>query len=82
MEKMDIEENSFKDMIIPKIQKATTSLTSNNHPRILLCDFSSIQKKKLGDNYLFYNKTYKNVSNNNFYLNIFFNKKETIRIFQ
>ena len=59
---MEVEEDSFKDRIIPKIQKATASLTSSNHPRILLCDFSTIQKKKLGDNYLFYNKTYKNVS--------------------
>lgn len=63
---MEIEENDFKNKIIPKIQKATVSLTSSNHPRILLSDFSSIQKRKIGDNYLFFNKTYKNVSNNNF----------------
>ena len=56
------EENNFKDIIIPKIKKAVTTLTSNKHPRILLCDFNSIQKKKKGPNYLFFNKTYKNVS--------------------
>ena len=59
---MEVEEIDFKDKIIPKIKKATAHLTSNKHPRILLCDFSSIQKKKMGPNYIFFNKTYKNVS--------------------
>ena len=58
---MEVEEIDFKDKIIPKIKKATANLTSNKHPRILLCDFSSIQKKKMGPNYLFFNKTYKNL---------------------
>jgi len=62
---MEVEENSFKEIIIPKIKKATTTLTNNKHPRILLCDFSSIQEKELGNNYLFFNKTYKNVIHNN-----------------
>ena len=57
---MEIEEIDFKDRIIPKIKKATANLTSNKHPRILLCDFSSIQKK-LGPYYLFFNKTFKNM---------------------
>jgi len=59
---MEIEENNFKDIIIPKIEKATASLVNNKHSRILLSDFSSIQKKKLGKNYLFFNNTYKNVN--------------------
>jgi hypothetical protein len=59
---MDIEENNFKDIIIPKIKKATASLANNKHSRILLSDFGSIQRKKLGKNFLFFNKTYKNVN--------------------
>ncbi len=59
---MEIEQENFKDIIIPKIKKATETLTNNKHPRILLCDFSSIQKKKIGQNFIFFNPTYKNVS--------------------
>ena len=65
------EENNFKDIIIPKIKKAVSTLTSNKHPRILLGDFGSIQKKKIGQNYLFFNKTYKNVSH--YFFNVFRN---------
>jgi hypothetical protein len=66
---MEIEENNFKDIIIPKIKKATASLANNKHSRILLSDFGSIQRKKLGKNFLFFNNTYKNVNH------IFFNLK-------
>ena len=59
---MEIEENNFKDIIIPKIKKATASLASNKHSRILLSDFGSIQRKKIRKNYLFFNNTYKNVN--------------------
>ena len=74
-------EGSFKDLIIPKIKKATLSLTNKKHPHVLLCDFDAIQKKKMGDNFLFFNKTYKNVSYFFHFNNSIFNK-ETIRIFQ
>ena len=66
---MEVEENNFKDIIIPKIKKATASLVNNKHSRILLSDFGSIQRKKLGKNFLFFNNTYKNVNH------IFFNLK-------
>ena len=59
---MDVEEESFKDKIIPKINEAVTSLINKKHQRILLNDFNSIQKKKVGLNFVFFNKTYKNVS--------------------
>ena len=59
---MEVEENNFKDIIIPKIKKATASLANNKHSRILLSDFGSIQRKKLGKNFLFFNNTYKNVN--------------------
>ncbi len=59
---MDVEEESFKDKIIPKINEAVSSLINKKHQRILLNDFNSIQKKKVGLNFVFFNKTYKNVS--------------------
>ena len=59
---MEIEEESFKDRIIPKIKEAVSSLVNKKHQRILLCDFNSIKKKKIGSNFAFFNKTYKNVS--------------------
>ena len=59
---MEVEEESFKDKIIPKINEAVTSLINKKHQRILLNDFNSIQKKKVGLNFVFFNKTYKNVS--------------------
>ena len=59
---MEIEEDDFKSKIIPKIKKLTEDLVSNKHPRILLSDFNSIKKKKVGNYYVFYNKIYKNVS--------------------
>jgi helix-turn-helix protein len=64
---MEIEEESFKDRIIPKINEAVSSLINKKHQRILLDDFNSIKKKKIGSNFVFFNKTYKNVSHNNFY---------------
>ena len=59
---MDIEVDDLKDKIIPKIKKSTEDLVNNKHPRILLSDFNSIQKKKVGHYYAFYNKIYNNVS--------------------
>ena len=59
---MDVEEESFKEKIIPKINEAVSSLINKKHQRILLNDFNSIQKKKVGLNFVFFNKTYKNVS--------------------
>ena len=59
---MEIEQDDFKSKIIPKIKKLTEDLVNNKHPRILLSDFGSIQRKKLGKNYLFFNNTYKNVN--------------------
>ena len=61
---MDIEEVDFKTRIIPKIQHATEDLVKNKHSRVLLCDFNSIQKKKAGNYFVFYNKVYNNVSIN------------------
>lgn len=60
---MEIEEEdskNFKELIIPKIKKSTSDLINNKHSRIALCDFSSIMKRKLGSDFLFYNKIYLN----------------------
>ena len=51
---MEVEEESFKDKIIPKINEAVTSLINKKHQRILLNDFNSIQKKKVGLNFVFF----------------------------
>ena len=59
---MEIEEDDFKNKIIPKIKKATQDLVNNKHPRVLLCDFDSIQKKKTANYFIFFNKIYDNVS--------------------
>ena len=59
---MEIEGDDFKNTIIPKIKKSTEDLVNNKHSRVLLSDFNSIQKKKVGHYYAFYNKIYKNVS--------------------
>ena len=59
---MEIEGDDFKNAIIPKIKKSTEDLVNNKHSRVLLSDFNSIQKKKVGHYYAFYNKIYKNVS--------------------
>ena len=59
---MEVEEQSFKEIIIPKITEALTTLKNKNHQRILLDDFSTIQRKKIGSSFVFFNKTYKNVS--------------------
>jgi helix-turn-helix protein len=64
---MEVEEENFKDRIIPKINEAVSSLINKKHQRILLDDFNSIKKKKIGSNFVFFNKTYKNVSHNNLY---------------
>ena len=60
---MEIEQDDFKDVIIPKIKKSTEDLVKNKHSRVLLCDFNTIQKKKVGHYFAFFNKVYKNVSN-------------------
>ena len=52
---------NFKKLIIPKIKKATADLVQNKHSRVILSDFSSIQKRKLDPYFLFYSITYKNV---------------------
>ena len=62
---MEIEEDDFKSKIIPKIKKATQDLVNNKHPRVLLSDFDSIQKKKAGNYFIFFNKIYDNVSKYN-----------------
>ena len=59
---MEIEEDDFKSKIIPKIKKSTQDLVNNKHPRVLISDFNSIQKKKVGNYFIFYNKVYNNVS--------------------
>ena len=59
---MDVEEDNFKDKIIPKIKNSTKELVNNKHQRVILSDFNSIQKKKVGHYYAFFNKIYKNVS--------------------
>lgn len=62
---MDIEEPDFKEIIIPKIKKSTQDLVNNKHSRVLLSDFDSIQKKKAGNYFIFFNKIYDNVSKYN-----------------
>ena len=62
---MEIEEDDFKSKIIPKIKKATQDLVNNKHSRVLLSDFDSIQKKKAGNYFIFFNKIYDNVSKYN-----------------
>ena len=60
---MEIEgENDFKDRIIPKIKNSMKSLAEKKHPRIVLSDLSTIQRKKLNSYFIFYNKVYQNVS--------------------
>ena len=66
------EGQNFKDLIIPKIKKATADLINNKHSRVALSDFGSIQKKKLGPYFLFFNNTYKNVIIFYFYLILIF----------
>ena len=61
---MEIEEDDFKDVIIPKIKKSTEDLVNNKHSRVLISDFNTTQKKKVGHYYAFFNKVYKNVINN------------------
>ena len=63
---MEIEQDDFKDVIIPKIKKSTENLVNNKHSRVLLSDFNSIQKKKVGHYFAFFNKVYKNVIINTF----------------
>jgi len=62
---MEIEEDDFKSKIIPKIKKATQDLVNKKHSRVLLSDFDSIQKKKAGNYFIFFNKIYDNVSKYN-----------------
>ena len=62
---MEIEEDDFKSKIIPKIKKATQDLVNKKHSRVLLSDFDSIQKKKAGNYFVFFNKIYDNVSKYN-----------------
>ena len=73
---MEIEEDDFKSKIIPKIKKSTQDLVNNKHSRVLISDFNSIQKKKVGNYFIFYNKVYNNVSKyfliNNTIINILF----------
>ena len=57
---MDIEEEDFKEKIIPKIKKSTEELVNSKHQRVLLSDFTTIQKKKVGNYFVFFNKVYKN----------------------
>lgn len=59
---MEIEEDDFKSKIIAKIKKSTQDLVNNKHSRVLISDFNSIQKKKVGNYFIFYNKVYSNVS--------------------
>ena len=59
---MEFEEDDFKSKIIPKIKKSTQDLVNNKHSRVLISDFNSIQKKKVGNYFIFYNKVYNNVS--------------------
>ena len=62
---MEIEEDDFKSKIIPKIKKATQDLVNKKHTRDLISDFDSIQKKKAGNYFIFFNKIYNNVSKYN-----------------
>ena len=41
---MEVEEDDFKTVIVPKIQKSTEDLVNNKHSRVLLSDFNSIKK--------------------------------------
>ena len=59
---MEIEGDDFKNEIIPKIKKSTQDLVNNKHSRVHLGDFNSIQKKKVGHYFAFFNKVYKNVN--------------------
>ena len=59
---MEVEEEDFKNIIIPKIKKATEDLVNNKHSRVQLSDFDAIQKKKVGHYFAFFNKVYKNVN--------------------
>ena len=68
---MEIEGDDFKNEIIPKIKKSTQDLVNNKHSRVHLGDFNSIQKKKVGHYYAFYNKIYENVSNSKYNKKIF-----------
>ena len=68
----NINNYNFKNRIIPKIKNAIASLTKEKHQHIQLSDFNSIQRKKLGKNFIFFNNAYKDVSHN--YLKILFNK--------
>jgi hypothetical protein len=77
---MASDEKNFKDIIIPKIQTATTTLVNNNHSRVFISDFTSIKKKKIGQYYIFFNKTYKNVSD--ITINIYFISEESFEFFQ
>ena len=52
----------LKEIIIPKIQSATLSLINNNHSRVNICDFSTIQHKKIGSQFAFFNEVYSKVS--------------------
>ena len=62
---MEVEEPDFKEIIIPKIKKSTEDLVNNKHSRVLISDFNSIQKKKVGNYFAFFNKVYNNVSKYN-----------------
>jgi hypothetical protein len=73
---MEVEEPDFKEIIIPKIKKSTQDLVNNKHSRVHLGDFNSIQKKKVGHYFAFFNKVYKNVSKSNYLI-----FTETIRFF-
>ena len=73
---MEVEEEDFKNIIIPKIKKATEDLVNNKHSRVQLSDFDTIQKKKVGHYFAFFNKVYKNVSKIVYLIII-----ETIRFF-
>ena len=64
---MEVEEPDFKEIIIPKIKKSTKDLVNNKHSRVHLGDFNSIQKKKVGHYFAFFNKVYKNVSKISFF---------------
>jgi hypothetical protein len=59
---MEVEEDDFKTVIVPKIKKSTEDLVNNKHSRVLISDFNSIQKKKVGNYFAFFNKVYNNVS--------------------
>lgn len=56
-------EKDLKDVIVPKIQSACSALISKKHSRISLSDFTSIEKKKVGNAFFFYNNVYANVIN-------------------